>query len=572
VQRTDQAIGVGTRVLVGVVVLFIAFLVLYPLAWLFYGSFRSGTPFESRTFTLNNYRRAYEDRLILDTGLTTLLFAGGQTVLSVSLGTALGWILTRTNTPGRRVFEFLILVLYLVPSILQVVAWTLLLSPTRGLLNHLLIAVFGLSQSPFNIFGLGGMIFVQGVLLTPLVFLIVAPVFLASDAALEESARMSGAGPFRTLFRVTLPMARPAILSASALTFIVGLESFEVPQLLGASKGIYTYTSLIFFQILVRYPPDYGSGTALATTLLGVSTLCVWYYRHLTRQGSQYETVRGKGYRVAILDIGRWRWLTCSIAGGFFLVTVGLPIAVLFVGSLLQFYGRFDLTIFDRMSWANYPKLLEHPALGRALTNSLLLGIVGGLGCTLLSAVVAYISVRTQLRWRGGLETIAMLPVALPATVLAVGLLWAYIAFPLPVYGTIFILAIAYVTRYIPVGVRTLSGGMFQIGSELEEASRMAGASLLTRYRRIVLPLLRPSLFAAWMLLFMIFFREFSMSLLLAGPANPVTSVVLYDYYESSATGPLSALALVLVALVIGVVFLAQRVMRISFTNLRVSY
>ena len=567
--RHDALFGNGRWIMI-VVGLFVAFLSLYPVMWLIFGSLYSSHPLEDGYLTFNNYIRAFSNPMLPSTIYNTVVFSVGQTLVAVGIGTVLGWIVARTNTPGRQVFEFLILILFLLPTLLAVVAWTMLLSPSKGLINQALMFVFGLESAPFDIYSLGGMIFVQGLYLAPLAYLIIAPAFASIDASLEESARMSGSSSLQTFRRITMPLVKPAILSSTLLLFVVGLESFDIPQLLGAPQRIFTFTSLIFSSINVFYPPRFGLATALAAALLVVAIICVHFYRKATQQTSRFETIKGKGYRVGTIDIGGWRWVTFAVCSAFFFVTVVLPIAVLFVGSFLDYYGAFDLAVFNRMSTENYARIFRHPQLVEGFFNSMGLAIVGGAICVLLAAVVAIITVKGRMRGRGSLDFIAMLPISFPSTVLGLALLWAWITIPVPVYGTIVILGLAYITRYLPIGLRTVSGGVIQLSSELEEASLMSGASWGYTLRRIILPLIKPTLAAAWLMMFMIFLRELSMSILLAGPGNPVISVVMFDYYTSGELGPLSAASILMVCVTVLVVFIARRFLGIDYTNLRV--
>lgn len=544
----------------------VAFLALYPISWLIFGSFRSGPPFEPGYFTIGNYLKAYADPFVYVTAKNTVIFAFGQTVGAVTVGTTLAWIVARTNTPGRTLFEFLTLILFLFPLLLAVFAWTMLLSPTKGLINNALVGL-GFETAPFDIYSMGGMIFVQSLYVAPLAFLIIAPVFASIDSSLEESARMSGAGTFKTLFRVTLPLARPAIASSAVFLFIVGLESFEVPILLGAPRGVFTYTSLIYTEIAAKYPSDYGVGTSLAMSLLVTTLLAIYIYRRLVARSERFETVRGKGHRAEPIDLGPWRWLTSALCWLFFVFTVFMPAGILVMGSFLQFFGRFDRRVFDRMTLANYPEVLRNPALIDALINSLLLAVIAGAVCVLFSAVVAYITIKSKIRGRGLLDGIAMLPISFPATVLGLALLWAWITIPLPIYGTIFILGIAYITRYLPLSLRTVSGGLIQLSDEFEEAARMSGASWFYVFRRVILPLMRPALAAAWLLMFMIFIRELGMSVLLVGTNNRVLSVLMFSYYELGELGVLSTISVLLMVLIILIVFLARRFLGISYSR-----
>jgi iron(III) transport system permease protein len=539
----------------------VLFVVLYPMGWLLYGSFLTKSPFDPGNLTISNYVVAYSDPNLAKTVATTFLFASTQTVLGVALGGAMAWVVVRTDTPFRRVFEFLMMVMFLLPSISMVVAWTLLLSPTRGVLNDLLHLVFPDSPS-FDIYGLSGMILVQVLSVAPFAYLIIAPVFAATDATLEEAARISGSNQLQTLFRITLPVSRPALVSAAILLFIVGIEAFDIPQLLGAPKGLYTFTSLIFYAVQVQQPPDWGVATALATSLQLVSLACIFLYRRAVRATSKYETIKGKGYRAGVIKLGAARWVVFAICAFFFTIAVGLPILMTLLVSVVPFFSGISPELFKHLTFSNYERLFHHPALVNGTLNSLTLAVFGAAVCVLISAMISSL-IAKQRTWSAGvLESLSMLPIAVPATVLAVGLLWAWITVPAPIYGTLAILAVAYVTRYIPLGVRSTVASLVQIGTELEEASTVAGATRVVTFRRIVLPLAAGSLFATWSLLFMIFFREFSMSILLSGPGNPVLSVILYDYYESAEVGPLCAASLILVLATLAIVAIVQRALR----------
>ncbi|MSP51616.1 MAG: iron ABC transporter permease [Alphaproteobacteria bacterium] len=559
----------SSAVLIGMTLL-VAFLALYPVGWLVYGSFSSAPPRQGGFLTIQNYINAASNPLIRGTFWNTIIFSFGQMVVAVAIGAGLGWIIARTNTPGRRTFELLSLIVFLIPGLLAVLAWTMLLSPSKGIINQLLMWAFGLEKAPFNIYSMGGMIFLHGVYLAPFTYLMITPSFVSIDSGLEESARMSGSGVFKTFWRITLPLTRPAILSTALFMFIIGLESFDIPQMLGAPYGIYVFVTQIYTTCCVQYPPDYGQATALSSVLLAAAAVLIYFYRRSVRQISRFETIKGKGYRVGAADIGRWRWLTFAICVVYFFFTVVLPLAIVLLGSFLRFFGKFDMEIFNRMTYENYIRVLAHPALVNGFLNSLGLAVIAGAVCVLMAAVVGFITIRTRMTGRGLLDGVAMIPVAYPATVLGIGLVWAWVGVPVPIYGTILILAVAYITRYVPIGLRTVSGGIMQISDELESASKMSGASWLYGFRRIILPLMRPTLAAAWLIMFLLFMRELSMSIILAGTGNPVASVVIFDYYSSGELPPMAAASVIMAAAMIAVVWFARSVLKISYSDLRV--
>lgn len=558
----------SATVLIGMTLL-VAFLAIYPVGWLVYGSFSSAPPLQDGFLTIGNYIKAINNPLIRGTFWNTIIFSFGQMVVAVVIGAGLGWIIARTNTPGRQAFELLSLIVFLIPGLLAVLAWTMLLSPSKGVINQILMWVFDLEKAPFNIYSMGGMIFLHGVYLAPFTYLMITPAFVSIDSGLEESARMSGSGILKTFWRITLPLTRPAILSTSLFMFIIGLESFDIPQMLGAPYGIYVFVTQIYTTCCVQYPPDYGQATALSSVLLAAAAVLIYFYRRSVRQTSRYETIKGKGYRAGAADIGRWKWLTFAICVFYFFMTVFLPFVIVLIGSFLRFFGRFDMEIFQRMTLENYSRVMAHPALVNGFLNSLGLAIVAGAICVLMAAVVGFITIRSKMPGRGLLDAVAMLPVAYPATVLGIGLVWAWVVIPLPVYGTILILAVAYITRYVPIGLRTVSGGIIQISDELESASKMSGASWLYGFRRIILPLMRPTLAAAWLIMFLLFMRELSMSIILAGTGNPVASVVIFDYYSSGELPPMAAASVIMAAAMIAVVWFARTVLKISYTDLR---
>jgi len=559
----------SATVLIGMTAV-VAFLAIYPVGWLVYGSFSSAPPLQDGVLTIGNYIKAINNPLIRGTFWNTVIFSFGQMVVAVAIGAGLGWIIARTNTPGRQTFELLSLIVFLIPGLLAVLAWTMLLSPSKGVINQLLMWMFDLEKAPFNIYTMGGMIFLHGVYLAPFTYLMITPAFVSIDSGLEESARMSGSGVLKTFWRITLPLTRPAILSTSLFMFIIGLESFDIPQMLGAPYGIYVFVTQIYTTCCVQYPPDYGQATALSSVLLVAAAVLIYFYRRSVRQTSRFETIKGKGYRAGAADIGGWKWVTFAICVFYFFMTVFLPFAIVLIGSFLRFFGRFDMEIFQRMTLENYSRVMAHPALVNGFLNSLGLAVVAGAICVLMAAVVGFITIRSKMPGRGLLDAVSMLPVAYPATVLGIGLVWAWVVIPLPVYGTILILAVAYITRYVPIGLRTVSGGIVQISDELESASKMSGAPWLYGFRRIILPLMRPTLAAAWLIMFLLFMRELSMSIILAGTGNPVASVVIFDYYSSGELPPMAAASVIMAAAMIAVVWFSRTFLKISYTDLRV--
>jgi iron(III) transport system permease protein len=537
--------------------LILVYLTIVPLAMLVVGSLSvEGQP----GLTLANYAEAYSRGRTYRLLANSFVYAIGSALLAFALGTSLAWIVERTNTPFRQWFYGLSLVPIIIPGVLGTIAWIFLLSPKIGWVNTSLKALFGLEEAPFNVFSMGGMIWVEGLHLSPLVFLTMAAAFKSMDPALEESAMMSGAGTGATLRRVTLKLLLPAAASGMLIMFVRGLESFEVPALIGIPARTPVFTSEIYLA-LHKFPPDFGLAGALAIGLMAISGAGVLLYHRLTSRGDAYSTVTGKAFRPRVLDLGRWRYVTAAFLIVYFLVIVGLPFFILLWSSLLPFYQTPSLAALSFVTWENYQFVFTYPRAQLAARNSLLLAIGAATGVSLLTAIIAWITVKTRLPGRAALDLLAFLPIGIPGLVLGVSMIWLYLTFPLPIYGTIWILIIAYITKYLPYGMRTNSGAMVQIHRELEEAGQMSGASWWTTFRRVTLPLLRPGLMAGWIYIFVVSVRELSTSVLLATSQSTVLSLLIFDLFES---GKQTAVAAVGVMMITGLVVVVGIVNKIS--------
>ena len=539
--------------------LVLVYLVAFPVVMLLVGSVSEGGEL-AQGLTLANYVETYTSGRTYRLFLNSFLYSMGTALLALVLGTGLAWIVERTNTPGRRAFFALSLVPLIVPGVISTISWIFLISGQIGIVNRALMAVFGLSEPPFDVFSLGGMIWAEGLHLSPLVFLIMAGAFKSMDPSLEESAMMSRANAALTLRRVTLPILAPALAAASLIMFVRSLESFEVPRLVGVPARVPVFTSEIYAS-LHDYPPDFGHAGALAVGLLGISALGVWFYQRLVRHAERYATVTGKAFRPRVVDLGRWRYLTLGLLVTYFLIIIGLPFAILLFASLIPFYVP-NLEILSRITFDNYRFALEHPSVQLAVRNSLVLGAAAATITMALTAIIAWVTTKTSLPGRGLLDLLAFVPIAIPGLVLGVSMILQYLspAFRvLPIYGTIWILVLAYVTKYLPYGMRTNGAAMVQIHRELEEAGSVAGASWWFMFRRITLPLLRPGLVAGWVYIFIVSVRELSASVLLVSNQSTVLAVVIFDLFESGKSNAVAALSVMLVTALIVIVAAVQR-------------
>ncbi len=542
----------------------LACLALLPTGMLFYGSFTSAPLGEAGHFTLANYIEAYSDPETFRLLVTSFGFALGSSTLSLVLALVLAWITVRTNAPWRGVFELTAIVPNIFPPLLIAIAWTLLLNPAVGLINAVLKHLFGLSASPFNIYSIPGLIFVEGLILTPLAFLIISAALRGMDPSLEESARIAGSSQFQIMRRITFPLMRPAILAAGMLNFVRAIESFDTPAIIALPARIEVFTTKIYREALAAYPPNYNLAATYGVSLLAIALVCVAVYRRYTARIETFATVTGKGYRPHTMDLGRWKYAATAVATLILALMVIMPVMMLLLMSVLPYYHVPTMNDIHLLTLRHYAYVFENDRVYRAIGHSLFLAIAGATIAMLLAALIGYITVKTKVRGRGILEGLTFLPWAFPSAALAMGLLWGYVRMPLPIYGTIWILLIAYVTRFLPYGLRSATSTIVQIHNELEEASRACGGGFWTTLRRVLLPLMRPGLIAGWILLATIFMREFSLSLFLYTPASEPVGPLLYYLWLDGLTGPVGALG-VLVSVVSAIlVVIAHRYSRVT--------
>jgi iron(III) transport system permease protein len=538
-------------------------LVLYlagvPLLMLLYGSIRSapiGEP--GATYTIQNYVKAYFDKEFYLLLLNSVYYALGTCTLTFLIGTFLAWVSERTNTPFKKLFVVMSLIPFIIPGILSTISWILLLSPKIGLINIVVKDILRLESAPFNVYSMWGMIWAESIHLYPLVFLLMSAAFRNMDTSLEEAALASGSSTFQTFCHVTLPLMRPAMFSLLLINFVRGIEAFEVPALIGVPAKISVFTTKIFLAIH-QFPSDFGLAGAYAVTLLAISTVGVLLYGKLTRKEERYATVTGKGYRPRVIDLGSWKYLTLGISFLIFFLAVILPVFVLLWSSFIPYYGVPSRELMAKMTWANYQYIINYPLALTAFKNSFYLSVGSATLVMLLTSVIAWITVKTRLPGRALLDNMTFIPIAMPGIVLGVSLIWVYLTLPIPIYGTIWVLLLAYLTKFMPYGIRAASASMIQINKELEEASLTAGGTWFQTFRKVVLPLLMPGFTAGWIYISIIALRELSTSILLYSYNSTVLSIMAFDLWEGGQYTYVCALGVLMVLLLIAMAFTARK-------------
>jgi iron(III) transport system permease protein len=442
-------------------------------------------------------------------------------------------------------------------------AWAVLASPKNGLLNQVWHGIGGPGDL-FNIYAPLGIAWVMALFEGTVAFVMISAAMKSMDPALEESSRVFGAGKFRTALRITLPLVAPGVLSASVFVFAEMLGAFAAAFVLGIPGRFYVVTTAIW-DATQSFPPDYGRAAALGLSLFAAMVVTLTISKMIMRRGA-YATITGKGFRPRPVDVGHARWPLLAVAWGYILVSVILPVGAL----LLTSFQRFaTVNLADSIfTVSNYVTAMSTGTLGQAFINSLILGLsVASIGVPVIG-VLTWIIYRSQMPGRTAVEYVLMFPQAVPRLVFGLGLLWAWINIPIPIYGTLWLLGIAYFTVFLPLGLRTMAGVVMQVDRSLEECARVCGASWVHQMRTVSLPLLRPGIAAAWLLIFIASVRELGASVFLMGPQSKVISPAIINAWLSSSSELSAAMAMILTATVFTAVILLFTVAR-RFSGVR---
>jgi iron(III) transport system permease protein len=522
------------------VVAVVAFLVLLPLVFLVEESLNTGDPlsFPPQEFGIANYLAMFEEDI--NVLWNTLIIAVMATVMAVLIGFTLAWILTRTNVPGRALLERLMELPYYMTPLVGALAWSVIAGPKSGFVNQLWKAT-GAPGDVVDVYSYFGIAWVMALFEGTVAFVMIAASMKSMDPALEESARVIGASKLRTTLTVTLPLVMPGVLGATLFVFAEMLGSFAAALVIGIPARIYVITTAIWDSTL-SYPQEYGRASAMGLALFVVMFGMLTFYRRVISRGS-FATITGKAFRPRAMDVGRWTWVLFAVCCLYIFLAVVLPIGALLITSL----QRFATVILSQAQFtlANYQIAFGLGPVRTALANSLMLGFgVATLG-VLVMALLVWIIYRSHLVGRGAIEYLVMFPQAVPRLVFGLALLWAWLNIPVPLYGTLWLLALAYFTVMLPLGVRTLAGVVLQIDKSLEECARVCGASWGYQMRTVTLPLLRPGLLAAWLLIFMACVRELGTSVFLMGPNSKVIAPSIVSAFASSGTELTAAMALI---------------------------
>ena len=550
--------GVLAKVWVALLLAILGFLVIYPVLTLLLGALTDTNPvvdgINLRNLSVVNFLTVLTNPNVAEALFNTLVACGGGTAIAVVIGLLFSWIVVRTNTPFKGFIAAASILPLFAPPLVAGVAWSILGSPRTGLINTV-FKWMGLDWH-VNFYSLSGLVFVFGIYYAPYVYMFTSSALRNMDPSLEEAAEISGASAFTTLFTVTFPLIMPAIVSGMLLSFIVMLGIYGVPAVLGAPANLNVLTTYIF-KLTNWTPPLYNTAAAVAIILMVVTGLLV-YLQQKVLSGKSFTTVAGKAFRPRSLDLGPWRWLTFGLGVVYLLIVVVLPMLALIVAAFRKFLFIRDVNaLFDMRAYSlmHFNAIFDNPLTMRSVYNAVEVGVITAVVGGALAFAIGYTIHRTTLPGRRAIDLVSTVPVAIPGLVVGVAYLWAWIGVPGGLYGTIWILALAFIARFMPDTVKALSTSFLQIHRELEEAAWVCGKGTLATIRTVVLPLARPGVIASMTLLFVLAIRELGSSLFLYTSNTMVMSVLLLDYYEGGNVGKTAAFSLVqtvLLAVLIG--------------------
>jgi iron(III) transport system permease protein len=502
--------------------------VVFPVLLVVIQSFQISAPGQAAAYGLDGWRAALGEPGLRAALVNTFAVTFVRQLLSLPLAVLIAWLLARTDLPGRRWLEFAFWAAFFLPTFTVTLSWILLLDPEYGLVNTALARLPFMGAGPFNIYSFWGIVWVHVVTgsLTVKVILL-TPAFRNMNAAFEEASRVAGASTLRTALRITVPVMAPAILAVLLLGTMVSLQTFEVEQVLGLPFRFFVFSTMIYDLIVTRVP-RYDAATALAVLILAAMLPLVLLQGRLTR-GRRYTTVTGQ-FRNQPHRLGRWRGPALGLVLAVVLVVLAVPVVFALLGTFMKLFGFFNIAA----PWTldNWRTVLADGLFLKSLRNTLVLSVGTAVAAVLAHSLIAYIAVRTRYAGRRALDFVSWLPFTVPGVILGLALLWLFLGVPIlkPLYGTMALLVIAGVIAGMPLGVQIIKSGLLQLGGELEEASRIVGASWWATYRRIVLRLMAPTLMAVAMITFVGTARNIGNFALLTTSANRPLSILQLDY------------------------------------------
>jgi iron(III) transport system permease protein len=539
--------------LIGLLILLLA----YPVGLLFVKSFVASRPGQATVWTIEGWVEAFSDATLPIALGNTFFLALMRVAITTGLAIFFAWVVTRTDTPLKGFVEVMLWLGFFLPLLPMTMGWILLLDPHYGLINEFFMRLFGLGEAPFNIYSYWGIIWCHLAFSTSVRFLLMTPAFSVMDAALEEAALVCGSNRAGVLMRVTIPILAPAVLASTALGLIKSLESFEIELVLGIPARIYVVPTKIWDYIHWE-PPLYDRATALCSIFLIFIFLMIWFHRAFLGR-REFATVSGRSQIVETFSLGRWRWMTGGLCLGFIAVMIFLPLVTLVVGTFMELIGHFELE--NTWTLRHWTGAFTDPVFLRSLKNTILLGLGAAILGTLIYAWLGYLIVRTHIPGRGAIDVLSWLPWALPGVLISLALLWTVLGsggYVRLIYGTVFLLILAIIIKELPLGTQITKAAVQQISPELEEASSAAGATWLEYFRRILLPLLKPTMVSVAIIVFISAVRDIPTIIFLSTHETRTLSLLMLDYIVEANQEKAAVLGVFLVVLIFGFLLLGR--------------
>lgn len=527
-------------VFMAIIGLFFLVVIVYPLSLVVVKSFSS-----EAGFTFENYVKIFSDSANLKAFWNSIWVSSLSTLICVAVGTILAMLVVRTDIPGKSWLRMLLLLPYGIPPFIGAMAWAQLFGPV-GYVSKLYMTLTGATSAPWNIYSAAGVVLVLAVYQFPVVFITVSGALGKIDTSLEEAARMSGAGPFRTLIDVTMPLITPAITASALLAFVGCISNFGIPALLGFRARFFVLTTKIYSALSI---PDMPLATAMAVILAITSGIPLILERRLERGQSRYTVIAGKSVRPQTMSLGSWRIPVFIIVVLVSLFAGVVPLISMLLTSFLKYWGA-PLNLAN-MTTSHYKYILDLPMASRAFRNSLFLAVSAATITMAVGALVSYMSVRAKIKGAKTLDFVGTIPYAVPCTMVAIAMILAWSRPPVMLYGTIWVILAAYLVRYMPFSIRTTNATLQQVHVSLEEAARVSGAGWTQTMRDIVMPLIKPGLIAGWILVFMPALRELTMSVLLWSQGAETIGVVIYNMQDAGYTQIAAALSTIVLLVIL---------------------
>lgn len=538
--------GLGSVLLLAV----FAYLMVPPIATLLYSSLKvtdGSLPFDVPGFSLDNFRFVLRDPATVRVLANTAAYVGGSIVVGLGLSSVLTYLLERTDVPGREALRMLVLSPMAVPAVVMAIAWVFLANPQIGPLSQGVHAVTGVTP---NIYSVWGMMLVTGLLTTPSMYLLISPQFARFDSALEESAAASGANWWRRTRRIVLPLLSPAVLSAGMLIAVIALEAFDIPAILGFPKNIYVFSTLIQQELQPTTGlPNYGTASAFGVILLAIAVLLAAAYRYRVRGAHRFTTITARGFRPAVVRLGRWRLPCTAFVSLYCLFGLVLPFLIILLTSLLPYFSLSGDAL-RRASFDSYVTVFRSGWFLAGVEHTAVIVLVTATGTTCLAFFAGWASAHGRFRGSGLLLDGSFVSLGVPGVVVGLTVLLIYLELPIPIFGTIWIIVIGEMTRFLVYGVRLMDASFRQLDGTLYEAGEVAGASRLTIHRRVVLPLMMPAVVRTWLWVAIRSLAELPIALLLSTRSNQTVAVVLFNLWTSGNDFPQAAAIAVMMVVV----------------------